>query len=62
MDKEKLSEILTDYFCIGDSDTCELTRVKSAFAIGTMSLDDFVEWDEENIDDLCDYIIRRMEE
>lgn len=61
MKKEKLVEILSRYFQIGDSYTFELTRVKEAFAIGTMSFDDFVEWDEDNIDDLAEYILRNLQ-
>ena len=51
-----LKEILMRYFDIGDSYHFELTRVKEAFEVGTMSLDDFQEWTEENVDDLADYI------
>ena len=58
VDRERLLSILRSYFNIGDSYTFELTRVKTAFAIGTMTFDDFVEWDEDNIDDLCDYIMK----
>lgn len=58
MNKEKLLEILRDYFNIGDSYTYELTRVKSAFPIGTIDLEDFQEWDEEKIENLAEYIIR----
>ena len=60
--KEKLVSILAHYFQIGDSYTYELTRVKEAFEIGTMSLDDFVEWNEDNINDLADYICQRFTE
>lgn len=56
-DAEK-RQALIDYFCewagIGDSFIFDLTRVKEAFAIGTMSFDDFVEWDEERIAMLVD--------
>lgn len=60
IDRDKLLSVLSDYFCIGDSYTYELTRVKSAFEIGTMTFDDFQEWDDSMISDLCDYIIQRM--
>ena len=46
------------YFTIGDSYSYNLTRVKEAFAIGTVSLDDFVEFDEEFIDDIVEYLIK----
>lgn len=51
-----LKEILMRYFDIGDSYHFELTRAKEAFEVGTMGLDDFQEWTEENVDDLVDYI------
>ena len=54
--REKLIEILSQYFTIGDSDEYSLIRDKSAFAIGTMSLDDFVEFDEEKVADIADYL------
>ena len=47
-----------DFFDVpNDTYTYNLTRVKEAFEIGTMSLDDFEELDESNIDELVDYII-----
>ena len=58
--REKLMAVLRDYFSIGDSYTYELTRAKSAFEVGTMSLDDFKEWEEEDISCLCDYILREL--
>lgn len=38
--REKLVELLAKYFDIGDSYAYNLTRVKSAFACGTMGFDD----------------------
>jgi hypothetical protein len=58
--KEKLVEVLTDYFGLNCSDgsyAYELTRVKSAFEVGTVSLDDFEEFDEERIEDIANYIL-----
>ena len=34
-----------------------LTRVKTAFAVGTMSLEDFEEFDENTVGDIVDYLI-----
>jgi hypothetical protein len=56
--REKLIEILSKYFDIGDSYAYNLTRVKTAFEVGTMSLEDFEEFDEETISDLADYLIK----
>lgn len=56
IDKDKLTALLERYFEIGDSYTYELTRVKSAFEIGTMTFDDFEEWTEANVYDLVEWI------
>ena len=61
MEREKLFEILFDYFDISvGSYTYDLTRSKSGFELGTVLVDDFVEWDESNISELCDYILERL--
>ena len=56
-DREKLIAILDRYFDIGDSYAYNLTRVKSAFACGTVGLDDFEEFDEETVANIADYLI-----
>jgi hypothetical protein len=56
-DREKLVELLAKYFNIGDSYAYNLKRVKSAFACGTMGIDDFEEFDEETVDDIADHLI-----
>ena len=55
--REKLVELLSQYFDIGDSYCYNLTRTKSAFACGTMGFDDFKEFDDETISDIADYLI-----
>lgn len=55
--REKLVETLAEYFNIGDSYAYNLTRVKSAFACGTVGLDDFEEFDDETVEDIASYII-----
>lgn len=58
MTKEGLSKIIKTYFGYPDAVyTYELTRHKSAFELGTMSLEDFRPWDEYDIDALADYIV-----
>ena len=59
--REQLIAALEKYFDIGNSYTYELTRVKEAFEIGTMSLQDFVEWDSDKVEDLCDYLFKLTE-
>lgn len=56
--KDKLKDLLMEYFSIGDSYSYNLTRVKSAFAVGTVSLEDFEEFDEEFIDDIVEYLLQ----
>ena len=55
--KEKLVELLSKYFGIGDSYAYNLTRAKSAFACGTIGLDDFEEFCDETVDDIVSYLI-----
>ena len=56
--KDKLKDLLMEYFSIGNSYSYNLTRVKSAFAVGTISLEDFEEFDESFINDLVDYLLK----
>lgn len=56
--EEKLADLLNQYFEIG-TDNCyayNLTRCKSAFGVGTVGLDDFEEFDEENSADIAKYL------
>lgn len=57
IDREQLIELLNKYFNIGDSDFYICNKVEEAFTLGTMSLDDFSEIDEEIIADIADYLI-----
>lgn len=57
-----LRRFLMEYFSIGDSDAYHLTRVKSAFSVGTMTLDDFEEFTEETVDDIIEYIQKKLGE
>ena len=56
-EKERLIEILSRYFQIGDSYAYNLTRDKAAFSVGTMHLDDFEEFDEVTIADIADHLL-----
>lgn len=55
--KEKLSNLLSEYFGIGDSYAYNLTRDKAAFGIGTMTMDDFEEFDADTISDIVEYLV-----
>ena len=53
----KLVELLAKYFTIGDSYAYNLTRVKEAFAVDTVTIDDFVEFNDEVVADIADHLI-----
>lgn len=55
--KEKIAKAISNHVSLEDTYTYELKRVKSAFEVGTMSLEDFEEWTEENLDDLAKAIV-----
>lgn len=55
--RDKLKDLLMEYFSIGDSCSYNLTRVKTAFAVGTVSLEDFEEFDESVVDDIVEYLL-----
>lgn len=58
MDARKtLTELLADYFHIGDSYHYILKRVKEAFHIGTMTTDDFQEYDEDTVAEIAEHLI-----
>ena len=59
--RDKLIELLAKYFTIGDSYAYNLTRVKEAFAVGTVTIDDFVEFDDDTIADIADYLLADKE-
>lgn len=55
-----LKELLMEYFRIGvDCYTYNLTRDKSAFECGTVTVNDFEEFNEEVIDDIIHFIKSR---
>ena len=58
MSDEGKREALIDYFSqwagVEDSYIFDLGRVKSAFGCGTMTFEDFTEWDESRIAELVD--------
>lgn len=61
LELEKLKQLPIEYFNIGESYAYWLTRVKEAFAYGTVTLDDFEEFTEDSIDDIIDFIQKKME-
>lgn len=58
---DSLQDILNEYFDVpNDTYAYNLTRVKSAFDIGTMTMEDFEEFNEETTRDLAEYIIKNF--
>lgn len=58
--KQVLIKKLENFFGVGDEEGTyfyNLTRCKSAFGLGTMSIDDFEEITDEQIDELATYVL-----
>ena len=63
MTVDVLKNILNDYFEIDvDCYAYHMVRDKSAFAIGTVSINDFEEFDEDTAQDIAEYAIRKLNE
>jgi len=63
MNRDQIAQKLYDYFCFNTKDGTyiyNLTRIKEAFNIGTMTLDDFEEIDDDFIYDLAEFILNIM--
>jgi len=61
MDKDNLISVLNDYFSIyTDTYAYNLTRDKSAFSYGTMTMEDFEEFTEETTGDLAEFILKSI--
>ena len=58
--REMLMGFFSKWAGIGDSYIYDLTRVKEGFAVGTVTLDDFSEWDEERVGQLVDELLEWM--
>ena len=64
-EREDLANWLFEFFGMnGQQGTyCyHLTRTKEAFSYGTVSLDDFVEFDDETVNDLTDFLLSKLKE
>jgi hypothetical protein len=63
--KENIIKILEDFFGMNTPDGTYahwLTRCKSAYSVGTITLDDFEEFDEETIDNLVEELVEKLKE
>nr|DAL69267.1 MAG TPA: hypothetical protein [Caudoviricetes sp.] len=59
--KETIAEVISQHIALEDTYTYELKRAKAAFEVGTMSLEDFEVWTEENVDDLAKAIVEVLQ-
>jgi len=65
MNKDEIADKLLQYFGFNYPDGTyiyNLMRTKSAFNVGTMTLGDFEEIDEDFVYDLADYILEIIKE
>lgn len=56
--REKLMQILANYFNLTDTYVYNLTRDKQGFTVGTITIDDFEEFNMDVIADIADYLIK----
>lgn len=66
MNRDKLIKVLESFFGFNESwgdgtYFYNLNRVKSAFNVGTITIDDFTEMEHEQIEELADLIIEEFE-
>lgn len=58
--KQLLAEAIKEHISINDTYVYNLTRDKQAFEVGTMTVDDFEEWNEEDVEGLADSIVDKL--
>lgn len=59
--KEKITKAITEHVNLEDTYTYKFTRVKSAFFVGTVDLEDFEEWSETDVDELTEAIVNALQ-
>lgn len=59
--KEKITKAITEHVNLEDTYTYKFTRVKSAFFVGTVDLEDFEEWSETDVDELAEAIVNALQ-
>lgn len=59
--KEKIAKAITEHVNLEDTYTYKLTRVKSAFFVGTVDLGDFEEWSETDVDELTEAVVNALQ-
>lgn len=58
--RDKIHSAINEHIDIDDTYAYHLTRVKEAFSVGTVTLDDFEEWTDADVADLTDSIMDKI--
>ena len=58
--RDKIHSAINEHIDIEDTYAYFLTRDKSSFSVGTVTLDDFEEWTDSDVADLTDSIMEKI--
>lgn len=58
--RDKIHSVINEHIDIDDTYAYHLTRVKEAFSVGTVTLEDFEEWTDADVADLTDSIMDKI--
>ena len=58
--RDKIHSAINEHIDIEDTYAYYLTREKSSFSVGTVTLDDFEEWTDSDVADLTDSIMEKI--
>ncbi len=56
INKDALKDVLSEIFALDDTYDYKLTRVKEAKQYGTLTIDDFEEYSQEDINEIADLL------
>mgnify|MGYP001278379686 CR=1 FL=1 len=59
--KTKINDAISEHIDTGNSYTYQLIRTKEAFQYGTVTLDDFIEWDDDAVEELSNDIMKALQ-
>lgn len=58
--RDKIHSAINEHLNIDDTYAYFLTRIKEAFSVGTVTIDDFEEWTDDDVADLVDSIMEKI--
>jgi hypothetical protein len=58
--RDKIHSAINEHIDVDDTYAYFLTRDKSSFSVGTVTLDDFEEWTDSDVADLTDSIMKKI--